>query len=243
MFNDRAFNLKEDIDSLNETAKDKLFNYCKAAIGEIPIVGGVLGEVLYSSIPNQRQERVVAFIKLIADRLDNIEAVVLKESIYSTDVLQDAVTHSAKAMSESRNQYLANIVVTHLVCDEELYNVKKNILFTLSELTDLEIKYLYARSSQYLLRNQNPFKHQRLTIGKYRDLTEREKSEYDLKDIAQNIATHKLLRLNLLESKDNIEELLSMSERERAVNNTDLKRQITITKYGERLLKMIGYEV
>jgi hypothetical protein len=64
-----------------------------------------------------------------------------------------------------------------------------------------------------------------------------------LKDIAQNIATHKLLRLNLLESKDNIEELLSMSERERAVNNTDLKRQITITKYGERLLKMIGYEV
>ena len=67
--------MSNDVDSLNETLKDRLLNYCKIGIGEIPIVGGVLAEILYSMIPNQRQERVVAFIKLLATRLENIEAV------------------------------------------------------------------------------------------------------------------------------------------------------------------------
>lgn len=146
-------------------------------------------------------------------------------------------------MSENRNQYLANVVLTHFDCDEELYNVKKNILFTLSELTDLEVEYLYARSRQYLLGNHNPFTFKKLTIGSYRALSDGGKSEYDLRDIAQNVATKKLLRLNLLESKDNIEKLLSITEKEKLRNSSDLRKKITITKYGKSLLKMIGYDV
>ena len=58
---------------LNENVNDDLAIVVKALSSFIPVVGGVVGELIGKVIPDQRIDRITKYLVLLSDRLVAVE--------------------------------------------------------------------------------------------------------------------------------------------------------------------------
>ena len=132
---------------LDNKAIDVIASGISAAVGMVPLAGGFLSEIVKGVIPNQRQDRIVEFIKEINIKLQGME--------YSLDKLENifenykygAFTYKClrnvvNEVYSEKIEYYRNICISGLTGEEKELNRKERILNIFSDMDYFEILYL-----------------------------------------------------------------------------------------------------
>jgi hypothetical protein len=107
----------------------------------VPVVASILGEVIALKIPEQKMDRVIRFLKILAERLNQLNDDV-KERIKTdefSDLLEDAIPQAARALSEERREYVADLLKNSLTENDLDHLGKKKLLSLLATVNDAEI--------------------------------------------------------------------------------------------------------
>src|SRR5947208_14876580 len=73
----------------------------------VPVVASILGEIIAFKIPEQKIDRVTRFLRILAERLDQLEEDLAKERIKTdefSDLLEDAIPQASRDLSEDRKE-------------------------------------------------------------------------------------------------------------------------------------------
>lgn len=130
---------------LDTTRADRTASVLKAMAGAAPVVGSLVAELITVTIPDQKQDRIVAFLKVLADKVKFIEEDALRDKMKNeqfTDLLEDAIRAASRSTSPERREYLASLLKNSLTMDEVDHIGKKELLTILDALNDAEIVLL-----------------------------------------------------------------------------------------------------
>lgn len=135
------------MESLKINNKDRLVSVAKAASGALPFIGSAVSELLDSVVPNLRFERVVSFLQDLDERVSKVDAELdgFKRNLKTeqgTDLLEEALIQSSRAVSDERRQRLASLTEKALTGDKLKYEEAKKIFNLYRELTDPEVIWL-----------------------------------------------------------------------------------------------------
>ncbi|HZI99853.1 MAG TPA: hypothetical protein VFD22_04255 [Gemmatimonadaceae bacterium] len=136
---------------------DALVAASKGVFGALPIVGPLLAEAIGVFIPNQRIDRLEAFLLEIEKRFVPVEQATVEAAFKDPefiDILEDSFVQAAKSLSQERREYIASLVANSL-SEEELYRIEqKRLLALLGDLNDVEILILRAKGELFLGKRQ-----------------------------------------------------------------------------------------
>lgn len=143
---------------------DALAVLAKGILGNIPYVGPIVGEVVGKIIPNQRIDRIAKLLEELRRRIDRLDRVVIEQRMKApegVDLLEDGFHQAARALSDERIHYIANVLKRGLA-EEDLKHVQSKMLMQLlGQLTDQEIILLQWHN---LGRSDAAFQKQHLAI-------------------------------------------------------------------------------
>jgi hypothetical protein len=114
----------------------------KGILGAIPIVGPLAAEIVGTVIPNQRIDRLEAFLCKLEEKVEAVDQNVVAENFSrpeQVDLLEDAFLQASRAMSESRKEYLASLIQNSLQEKELRHLEYKRLLAILGQLNDAQI--------------------------------------------------------------------------------------------------------
>jgi len=165
---------------LNNNLKDKSVSLAKGIAGAIPIAGAIVSEIISTTIPNQRIDRITTFIKLLEEKINETEKTLLLNNKYTLDIFEDGLFLAARSLSEQRNHYIVNFLCNELNLTENEYHAKKKLFQILSDLTELDIDILMAIDDQGIEHAKHVLTPHPVTIGSYNNMSDSEKYDYDL---------------------------------------------------------------
>lgn len=140
-----------DHDSLDANRVDRVTAVAKGVLGAVPLAGPAIAELVAHIIPNQRVERIVAFLRALERRLGELETQKLKERIHDSkvaDLLEDGFIQAARALSEERIEHIAAIVASGLTDEARDHLHTKRMMQILAELNDVEVIILRGYSQE-----------------------------------------------------------------------------------------------
>lgn len=135
---------------MNELANNKidyLTSIAKGVVSSCPLIGPIAAEAIGIIIPQQRLDRVAAFLKELDARvriLDNNFETFSRNarSAEGLEVLEDGLVQAGRSASTDRKERLAHLVACSLTQDELKYAETKKVLNLFRELTDPEVIWL-----------------------------------------------------------------------------------------------------
>lgn len=149
--------------------RDRLVPLAKGIVGACPVIGPMLAEIVGVAVPNQRVERIVAFLQTFDDRLAQAEAALerVRQTLQTPegiDLLEESMTQATRAITSERQQRLGRLLAKALTQKELRYQEAKKLLGLLRELTDPELLWLvfysepltYGSAFHDQLRKQHP---------------------------------------------------------------------------------------
>lgn len=137
-----------DLYDLRPGPMDHLATAVRAAseLGSIgPVPGGAIGELIASTLPNQRVDKMARFVRLIDARVLALEDMIqerLEENIRETpylDLLGEGLNSAASALSDERLTHIAELVSRGLSGNEAAALQRLFLLGILDQLNDAEI--------------------------------------------------------------------------------------------------------
>jgi hypothetical protein len=152
---------------LRASRADYAAAFVRSVVGVAPVIGPAVAELVTVTIPNQKMERLVISIRVLEDRLKYVEEDLVKQAFQSeefADLLEDAMPQMARALTDERKAYIANLLSTSITDDALDHIAQKKLLSILNALNDPEIVLLHfyalrrsgdAKSEQML--NEYPF--------------------------------------------------------------------------------------
>lgn len=147
-------------DKLDPKYTDKVVAATKSVSSMVPMVGGLLGELLTSSAPNQRTERIVSYIRKLERRLATLEESVTSNILSSPekiDLIEEGGFQAARATSEERIERVVEIVANGLEAEESEIIRRKRLLKLLGQIDDDEFAILRAYGRSYAGGDHNAF--------------------------------------------------------------------------------------
>ena len=224
-------------DPLDDNYRDQLVAIGKGAASLVPLVGGPLAEIIGAAIPNQRADRIAAYVRGLDDRINRL-SVDLKDGISSSaakiDLIVEGGYQSARALSPERVDQITAAVTHGLAEDEADVIRRKRLLVMFGELDDDEVALLDAYGRSYAGADRNAFERinrpDHVHMQSPRDAIER--------DRLYRAGTEHLLRLNLL--KRNYGTVKKGQLPEFDAKSGQFKHSIEIGFLGRLLLKEIG---
>jgi hypothetical protein len=139
-------------DDLSNGRNDYLAVVSKSLASAIPFAGGALAEIVGFVIPNQRQDRIVAYLRQLDDKIAQLEngfAEAIKDSGEKLDLIELGGRLSAKATSEERIAQIVEAVASGLSADEAKVIRQKRLLRLFGELDNEEVAILRAYGRAY----------------------------------------------------------------------------------------------
>lgn len=127
---------------------DAVTSLAKSVLGAAPFVGPTLAEIVGHVIPNQRIDRIAEFVRLLDQRLQHLEKDAVQyrmQEPMGVDLLEDAFTHAARATTQERLQYIANLVANGMSAKEKNHAESKRMLWLLGQINDAEVVLLRSR--------------------------------------------------------------------------------------------------
>jgi len=137
----------EHLPQLGPTSVDNLVASLRALTGAAPFVGAALGEAITEFIPGQRIDRLEKFVRILDGKVQalGLTHAQLRESMARPgvlDLLEHGLIQAARAASDERRQYIANLL-TRALSDEALDKAAgRKILQVLDQLLDPELIWL-----------------------------------------------------------------------------------------------------
>jgi hypothetical protein len=162
---------------------DLLVSTAKGLAGAIPLIGTMVGEVIDNLIPDQRQDRIIKFCRVLNEKLSNLEEKQSNVEIWQKeleerfkeeafiDLFEDGLYQAVRALTDERKEYIAAILKNGLSQDKLNYIQQKKLLNLLEQLNDVEIIWLQdhalAHSNEFFEKHQNVLMPANNTIGSH----------------------------------------------------------------------------
>lgn len=226
-------------DGLDNQTRDHLVALTRGAANAVPFVGGLLGELVTTIIPEQRQDRIVRYLRELGERMEKLESGIANAAMQNPekiDLIESGGYLSVRATSQERIEQIAEVVANGLTADDADIVRRKRLLALLGEIDDDEIAILAAYGQSYAGMNPQAWESidrpspPHLQAG--RELIEANKL-YDL-------GVERLLRLNLLERRLN----LKKGQVPEFDSKTGMPKGSTQISYlGRMLLRSMGVEL
>lgn len=170
----------------------------KGTIGAVPIVGPIIAEVVGKLIPQQRIDRIAAFLQELDQRLQENQAEFRArlEDSQALDLLEEGLHEASRAVTDERKRQIASIVAEGLSLESLDYIESKHLLSLLHEINDIEVLILASYSFRFREQHGETDKWRQVTSSKPPVMTapQADKDRYALQ---QSYRNH-LARLGLL---------------------------------------------
>lgn len=138
----------KELPSLQVNTTDYVASLAKGAFGVLPVIGPVTAEIIGHIIPNQRIDRIVRLVEMLEQRVRHLEHEPLRERWSepdAVDLIEDALFLAARAKSDERLEYIAEVVARGLTDEERNEADAGKMLWLLERLNDVEIILLRGR--------------------------------------------------------------------------------------------------
>ncbi len=211
----------------------------KGALSEIPLLGSIVAEVVGQIIPEQRTERLEAYVRLLGDRLRTIEQDDLDARFRdpeNVDLFEEGAIQAARALSEERRVYIAALVGRGITGEENTRAEAKRLLSLLREIDDTQVIILAShldkncRDSDFMERHKAALEPVYATMNLDQATVDAE--------ALKNAAEGQLVRLGLLGARFELPRNDRLPEFDQ---NTGLlkARGVSLTYLGRMLLRSI----
>lgn len=150
-------------DDLDEDSIDLAASLSSGFVGMIPIIGPVVAELIKFSIPKQRMDRIVDFLRKLENKVDE-NIVRNMKTPDGMDLFVIASEQIIESKTEERREYIANLLKNSLNKEEIDLDEKKKLFSILNQLNDSEIIYLKSYSFQRTIGSTPPFIKRHLDI-------------------------------------------------------------------------------
>lgn len=212
----------------------------KAVVGLVPGCGSILSEMVGAIIPDQRMDRLVKYIKILDEKLQQIDSEVLKivrTNEAAIDLIEEGFVQASRALTNERREYIANLVCNGISVEAKKNSDSKYVLKLLGEFNDEEIiwlcSYMYIGTERY--REFIKKHHETLKpVSRSNDVSQTEIEEAAIQDSYNN----HLERLNLIVSNYKVDKSSNQLILDRNGKPKLLNRRLT--SLGKLLLKQIG---
>lgn len=138
-------------DGLDADQQDSLAATSRALAGLIPGFGGVVGEFFTKTIPSQRMDRIVAYLRDLAIKLETQESQIadLLRDKERADLVEEGAYQAARATTNERIRAIASLVANGITSDESDIVRRKRLARLLSEIDNDELLLLNAYGQSY----------------------------------------------------------------------------------------------
>tara|TARA_R110002049_G_scaffold52872_26_gene148361 strand:- start:59646 stop:60377 length:732 start_codon:yes stop_codon:yes gene_type:complete len=99
---------------LGDTPETIALEIVASGFGAIPVVGPTIQTVLNKSIPNIRLERVETYLRYLQKQVDELQLKPALEEPVGLDLFEEGLWQSARALSDDRKKYIAELVAKGL---------------------------------------------------------------------------------------------------------------------------------
>lgn len=135
---------------LGPKAVDHRVSLYKGVLGSIPVLGGLMAEVVGAIIPEQQIDRLKQFVEALEAKIQDLGPEQIEARFREPDfidLLQESLTQAVRAVAQERIEHIASIVHQSLSDQDCRYIHHKKLLYILRELNDVEVLMLcgYAR--------------------------------------------------------------------------------------------------
>jgi len=130
---------------LQPNKTDLAVAFSKGLLGAIPYIGPIVAEVVSTLIPNQRLDRIQRFLEKLEERVKELDRERIEKEFRKPefiDLLEDGFYQAARALSEERLEYIANLVANGISKEDAEYIRFKKVLSILGSLNDIEVLFL-----------------------------------------------------------------------------------------------------
>ena len=141
----------DDEDPLGTHALDDLAAGFRGALSLFPF-GGVIAELITRGIPNQRIDRVAAYIAGLEERLTALELSQREEALSDPekiDLIEEGAFQSARATTRDRIERIAELVANGLAAESAEVLRRKRLALLLRQIDDEELAILNAYGQAY----------------------------------------------------------------------------------------------
>jgi len=124
------------------TRVDALVVFVRGVLGPIPVLGSLMAEIVGAIIPNQRVDRIARVVVVLAEKVAGLEQERVEERLKTpegVDLLEDGFHQAARALSDERLEYIANILRSGITEEQAKMAEKKRLMWLLGQLDDAEI--------------------------------------------------------------------------------------------------------
>ena len=135
----------EEPKELRQNLTDLAVATGRAAANLVPVVGPFLAEVIGSTIPKQRMDRVAKFATELEGRLDSFERDLMETQLSNEEfavLLEEGLRQAAGSTSDERRSYIASLIVNGLTSEQIEYAESRYLLRILGEVNDIEVIWL-----------------------------------------------------------------------------------------------------
>lgn len=230
-------NLKKDLEI---QGVDYFASMVKSLVGAAPFVGPLLSEVSSNVIPNQRIERIVDFAKNLESKIEDLDKKFVQAQSTNpefTDLLEEGIRQSTRAVSEERRGYISSIISNSLNEQRIEFAESKHLMRILGELNDVEIILLRYYSYPYTGGDED-FRNKHEDVIRPPMLTSDASDEvYDKNTLHSSYKNH-LSELGLLNERYEIDRDTNMPKFDKH-KSTFKVRGYSITNQGKLLLREI----
>jgi len=220
---------------------DILASIAKSTVGALPFAGTLLSEIVENIIPNQRIERLTAYIQELDEKISKIPSkkieVLLNNEIF-VDLIEESFFQASRALTKERRSYIANIVANGITDSNIQLENSKFLFKILQELNDVEIIWLRSFLNSKVTGDTEFRKQHKNLLKPINSFIGADKNTLNKSAIQKSYIIH-LERLGLIINQLEIDKKTGQPVLDRFYSQP--KILITrITQLGEMLLENIG---
>jgi hypothetical protein len=187
---------------LGETWKGRGVALTKGALGAIPVAGSLIAEVAGLILPNQRLDRLEAYVRKLDERLRELskeDLIARMEDRERLDLFEEGGVQAWRALTPERMDYIAKVVAEGIAGDDLAKIEAKRILGLLRQIDDDQIVilisylYRYQRDEEFYAKHERILKPVAAHMGSSRE-------ELDA-DAMFKLARAQLIQLGLLKNQ------------------------------------------
>lgn len=172
----------------------------KGALSAIPLIGGVVSEIVGQVIPDQRMDRLERYVSHLAEELQKLGAAEVADKMKTpenVDLFEDGAFAAARALSDEKRHRIARLVALGISGDEQARIEAKRLLALAAEVEDDQVIILLS----YLAKNQRDRSFHNThkgVLAPVRAHLGSSRAEHDLA-LVKRLGSDQLVRLGLLQ--------------------------------------------
>ena len=142
----------QDDDDLESGETDKLAAITRGVTSLVPMVGGLLGELITAAIPNQRADRIAKYLKELNERIETLEATkqsAVRDDPERIDLIELGGYQAARATTDDRISKITEVVFSGLSGEDADIVRRKRLLNLLGQVDSDELLLLNAYGQSY----------------------------------------------------------------------------------------------